>query len=632
MALHKSFSNRLINRIILIVFTVFIIMNIGLSLVLGGILFKEATKTAENALTASINAIENNLDNIESLTQNYAVLAADHINDTSYLKTLSNELVKQNPHIYGSAIVLADDISHKNVFFAPYYYKDSTNTIKLERMEAQPNYWTSDWYSHPIQSGEASWSEPYFDEGGGNFWMTTYSYPIKNKHGKVIGLIFSDASLDWLKKETSKIQPYEHCITTIISKEGFFIATNEMFQGDCRYMMDAAQKTGNKKIIELTNLMQSGKTGSILFSQNGEHYNTVYGPFKNGWSMGITCGYTEIFADMYVLYETLLFDTILALLIIFFVCKKHIRQITQPLTEFSISAMNMAKGNFKARLPKIKSEDELLRLHNSLNYMQQTIGTYITELKTTTRNNERMESELNIARNIQLAMLPKDFPKTEHCNVHALMVPAKEVGGDLYDFIIINDYLYFSIGDVSGKGVPASLLMAIILSVQRFLYKFDFPMKKRIELINQSMSRNNDTGMFCTFFAARINLKTKKMEYCNAGHNAIIVIPPDPQEKPYFHNANANLALGLFGDFEYVDQTMDLAPGTRLVLYTDGVDEAETIKKEQFGDDRLLEVVSTNEFRQLDTEGMVNAIYTSVKDFTRNIEANDDITLLVVEI
>lgn len=122
------------------------------------------------------------------------------------------------------------------------------------------------------------------------------------------------------------------------------------------------------------------------------------------------------------------------------------------------------------------------------------------------------------------------------------------------------------------------------------------------------------------------------MEYCNAGHNPIIIIPADPQEKPFYHKAKPNIAIGLFEDFTYEDEYIELAPGTRLILYTDGVTEAETRKKALYGEERLLDLISTNEFRQLDPEKMVKAIYADVKDFTNNIEANDDITLLVVEI
>ena len=138
---------------------------------------------------------------------------------------------------------------------------------------------------------------------------------------------------------------------------------------------------------------------------------------------------------------------VVALIVLLFLCRKEIRSMTRPITELSVSALNMGKGNFKAQLPEITSKDEMLRLRNSFVYMQNSISDYIGELKTTRNDNERMESELNVARTIQMGMLNTNFPS----QLHALLIPAKEVGGDLYDFILKDDVLHFAVGDVSGK-------------------------------------------------------------------------------------------------------------------------------------------------------------------------------------
>ena len=171
-----------------------------------------------------------------------------------------------------------------------------------------------------------------------------------------------------------------------------------------------------------------------------------------------------------VLGSNLVIVGVVALLILYFLCRKEIRRMTRPITELSVSALNMGKGNFKAQLPEITSKDEMLRLRNSFVYMQNSISDYISELKTTRNDNERMESELNVARTIQMGMLNTNFPP----QLHALLIPAKEVGGDLYDFIRKGDLLHFAVGDVSGKGVPASLVMSITraMSLLRLLMLF----------------------------------------------------------------------------------------------------------------------------------------------------------------
>lgn len=632
MVFQKSLSTKLIIKIVIIVSILSVFTLICVSFAMRAVITKEAIKSAENAIQASVTDIEKDLDNVENITLNYACLAVEHPDNTSFWKDITVKMVSNNPYIFGCTIARVVKDAKGSGKFSPYSHQVPGGQILQHNLEDKYNYWDSEWYTIPLTTGKAVWSEPYFDDGGGDCWMSTYSYPVKDSLGNIFAIITADISLEWIKIRTEKIRPYENSFATMISKDGYFLSQNADSPQNTKTVADLTKMMNNKDITRLTQEMMAGKSGNIIFFKDGKRYISVYSPLKNGWSISITTEYADIISDIKKMNLFLLFIGIIGLVIMIIVCKRTIMHITLPLTEFSVSAMNMAKGNFKAQLPEVKSEDEMLRLHNSLEYMQKTINTYITELRTTTSNNERMESELYIARAIQLGMLPKDFPDSDQCHVHAMMVPAKEVGGDLYDFTIDKGYLYFTVGDVSGKGVPASLFMAIILSSLRFLYKFDFSMKERIELINQNMSHKNETGMFCTFFSARINLTTKKMEYCNAGHNSIIIIPADPKEKPYYHNASPNLALGLIEDFCYEEESLNLSPGTRLLLYTDGVDEAETIKKEQFGDDRLLEVVSSDEFRRLDVRGMVNAIYTTVKKFTSNIEANDDITLLVVEI
>jgi len=309
------------------------------------------------------------------------------------------------------------------------------------------------------------------------------------------------------------------------------------------------------------------------------------------------------------------------LVVLFFVCRRMMRHFTRPVTELSVSAMNMAKGNFKAKLPEIKSQDEMRRLHDSFLYMQNSITDYIDQLKTTRSENERMESELNVARAIQMGMLSTDFPP----RIYALLNPAREVGGDLYDFIRIGDCLHFAIGDVSGKGVPASLMMAITRASLHFMASLDLTLNESLSRINNNVAESNSKNMFVTLFVARIDLKTLRMDYCNAGHNHLLVLPPE--EEPYFLKAKSNLAVGLFENFPYEAESLDLKPGTRLIAYTDGVTEAENAALEQYGDERLLQEARRID-RNMDNKAAVDQIYRSVLAFANGNAQNDDITIM----
>ena len=316
---------------------------------------------------------------------------------------------------------------------------------------------------------------------------------------------------------------------------------------------------------------------------------------------------------------------VLGLVLIFFFCRRLIRYMTRPITELSVSAMNMAKGNFRAKLPQIDSKDEMRRLHDSFLYMQNSITDYIRQLKMTKSDNERMESELNVARTIQMGMLNTDFPP----HLYALLKPAKEVGGDLYDFICEDDVLHIAVGDVSGKGVPASLVMSITRAMIHFVGTLDLPLNESARRINNSVADSSSHDMFVTIFMARIDLHTLRMTYCNAGHNPLLILPPDGE--PYFLPVKSNLAAGLIQDFPYESESIDLQPGTRLLAYTDGVTEAENDSLELFGEERLLEVVKQID-ADSDEQAVVEHIYRAVKDFAGHHPQNDDITIMTLKL
>ena len=243
---------------------------------------------------------------------------------------------------------------------------------------------------------------------------------------------------------------------------------------------------------------------------------------------------------------------------------------------------------------------------------------------------ELMESDIILARKIQMGMLRKDYPPY----IYALLEHAREVGGDLYGFHQKGDQLYFSIGDVSGKGVPASLVMAITSAILRFVVELDMPLDETLVRINNSFAATNRTGMFATLFVARIDLKTGHMDYCNAGHNSILIIPPDAA--PYFLKSKPNIAIGMFENFAYEAEQFDIKPNTRLVAYTDGVTEAERSDLSQYGNGRLMawakNLVETGQSTSLQEKDIVESLYASVKTFVNGNAQNDDITIASIKL
>lgn len=629
----RSFSTRLSLNVLLVVSIMFAVslFTVAVSFhMLGG---KAATKSAANVLRASKSDIEKSLNSVECAVQNTAWHAEEHFDESDYLYHVTEKLVSENPFIIGSTVAFDTNQFPGHFSYSPYSYSDPVSgVLKHKQLGESYNYFESDWFRICERTGAANWSEPYFDEGGADCLMTTYSFPIRNAEGQVIAVITADVSLDWFAQKVASIRPYEHSFTALVSKNGQFLSRSNHFDLSKLDAMGLAKQLKDPRVEEMTRRMLQGEEGTVVFRDHLRRGFSVFGQLDNGWKLMITCQYRDVLKSVTRMNLVLLLIGIVGLLLLFIICHRIIRHLTQPLTEFSVSAMSMAKGNFQAQLPEITTKDELLKLNNSFKYLQQSITTYIRELRLTTSANQRMESELNIAQAIQQGMLPQRFPDHDRFSIYAMLTPAKEVGGDLYDFVLKDDTLYFVVGDVSGKGVPAALVMAITQASCRFFFKMGIPMDKIVGNLNSSVAEGNETGMFATLFAGSVNLKTFEMDFCNAGHNHIIVLPAQPGEAAYFLNAKPNLAIGLFPDFPYEKEQLALAPGTTLVLYTDGVTEAETFGKEQFGDDRLLQVTSTDEFRKMTTQQKVESIYEAVKTFTADNEQNDDITLLVVTI
>ena len=239
---------------------------------------------------------------------------------------------------------------------------------------------------------------------------------------------------------------------------------------------------------------------------------------------------------------------------------------------------------------------------------------------------ERMQSELQVASAIQMSMVPKIFPPFPHrddLDMSASLVPAKEVGGDLYDFFIRDEKLHFCVGDVSGKGVPASLLMAVTRTQSRTLAThYDSP-SQIVTHINDGMSDLNDNNnMFVTFFCGVLDMKTGVLKYCNAGHNAPYILTDAIREL----DVKSNLPLGILEGMVYEEQEVTLHYDDALFLFTDGLNEAENASFDQFGDERIRAVLHTRR----DAEHHLKAMQNAVAEFRGEAEQNDDLTMLFI--
>ncbi|HSF59020.1 MAG TPA: SpoIIE family protein phosphatase [Candidatus Binatia bacterium] len=304
------------------------------------------------------------------------------------------------------------------------------------------------------------------------------------------------------------------------------------------------------------------------------------------------------------------------------------RTISRPIADLIEMTRRIAGGDFTQRIDT-RAKNEIGALAASFNGMTRRLAESIEHLKETTAAKERIESELKIAHEIQMSMVPKifpPFPDRSEFDIFATLVPAKEVGGDLYDFFFLDDdHLCFAVGDVSGKGVPASLFMAVTKTLFKATSTNGGTPGEILTRLNTEICRDNESCMFVTLFCAILNIRTGQVDYCNGGHNL-----------PYYlHQSGVSplentggRALGLVEHSPYASGRMVLRPGEALLLYTDGVTEAMDSRQRLYSDQRLAEFLASN--RGSSPRQITSDLVSDVRSFAGAAPQSDDITVLAL--
>ena len=625
----KSFAQRLSLIVIVLISVLFVGVLAIAAQTCRHLIADEATKSATNLLDATIADVEKELHSAAVATANTAWMVEGHEDDDAYLLHLTRKLVESNDHIVGSAVAFVADYHKGRHYYAPYTWMDEeTDEVKHTHLGSDMyDYFLMDWFQIPYLTKKACWTEPYYDEGGGEQWICTYSRPIFDKDGKLYAVITADVSLEWLSRKFDAIHPYTDSFTILISRNGSFVSAPDRSWLRGATIFSVAADKEDERAWNTALDMVAGLKGCAQFEQDGKAFFSVYGPLSNGWSAAIICPYSSVLARTTEMNLVVVVLAVAGLFGLFLLCRASIERAASPLRKFSESAMSIAKGNFNTKLPDIQSEDEIKQLRDSFDYMQGSLTQYIQDLKTTTAGKQRLESELNIAHDIQMQMLPKNFADITLADVYATIHPAKEVGGDLYDVTYRGEMLYFAVGDVSGKGVSAALIMAITRSSLRFVGGHGIDLAEMAGKINRSLSENNESGMFVTLLLSRYNTETRMLHYCNAGHNPPVVIPRNGE--PYFLPLIPNLVVGVMDDFEFEMQSRQMEEGDTIVMYTDGVTEAEDPDKNQYGEARLMAWARTVT-PEMSAREATDRLSADLKRFTRGNEQNDDITILII--
>ncbi len=602
----------------------------------------EAEKNAFAQMDIISLRIELILKSVEAAVDNIAVDVVEELSapqpDAQRLYDITRTLVHENDFVVGSIISLPKyAISPEQCYFAAYSAKSlTTDSITTSQVgNDEYDYTTMEWYRVPHLRDCPYWSDPYFDKGAGNIIMCTYSKPLKGADGEFLGVLTADLPLYWLSDRVNEIKPYPSSYNIMVGKNGSYIVHTDSNRILRETIFSATGVMSDTTARHIGREMVAGNRGSVTFDNDGTKSLALYTPIPTtGWSLAMVCPYHDIYRGTHNMAIVLIVTLLAALLFIFLVLNFVIGRMTRPLRAFNYSARRIAAGDFQAPLPRIKSRDEMMQLRDSFRFMQTSLTDYIHRLKETTSAKERIESELSIAREIQMSMIPKSFPPfpdRKDIDIYAFMQPAKEVGGDLYDFLLDGDKVYFIIGDVSGKGVPAALFMSVARSIFRSIATSKGSPSAILHAMNNAMCDGNDANMFVTLFVGVADLATNKMTYSNAGHNPPIFMYNVDSIRFVDVSKCSGIPVGVFENYPYTEKTMSVAPGDRLLLYTDGLTEAENKDGELYGEERLMATLSRKDFASMGVRDLLESLYADAEAHVAEAPQSDDLTLMVME-
>jgi sigma-B regulation protein RsbU (phosphoserine phosphatase) len=359
-------------------------------------------------------------------------------------------------------------------------------------------------------------------------------------------------------------------------------------------------------------------------------YGFFYTSHSLGWKLGVIVPFEEIHREVRSFVFKILFALLLALLLLSVLTLIGLQRfVVRPLKNLNEGTKIIGRGDLDYEI-EIESRDEIGNLAISFNTMTKELKKYIKHLAETTAASERIESELKIAHDIQMGILPKEFLSYQgeyDVDIYALIEPARQVGGDLYDFFYLNeDQLCFAIGDVSGKGVPAAVFMTAVKTLIKATAKTIDKPSTILRIVNEEISKGNDYATFVTVFLGLLNVRTGVISYINAGHNPPLILRRNKNAE--FLTGSRNMALGIDENFYFKHDNVILKPGEGIFLYTDGVTEAFNLKGELFSSERLQKNIL--KYQKNSSKKLAIKILKNIQSFSIGVPQSDDITILSI--
>ncbi len=588
-----------------------------------------ATEILENT-TLRVNAI---LERVEVATNNTDWLINRHLDGPDSMFVYTRRILENNPDLNGCSIAFEPNFfKQKGRYFSAYSFNDNGKILTTQEGNEHYEYFYMDWYQLCKLLDRPVWTEPFLDYNPVDIYskdmIASYCKPIKDGNGKYVGTISVDLSLNWLSNTISAVKPYPNSYSIMIGQGGTFFVHPDSTKLFYQTIFTETLEHEDTSLTALGHAMQRGEEGMRQLVFDGQECYVFYKPLSTtGWSVAIVCPESDIFGSFNRLRSAVTIAVLAGLLFLLLVSIRIITRELKPLRQLADQARIIAKGNFDEVLPKSKRIDEIGQLSQSFSDMQHSLAGYIEELKQTTAQKASIESELKVASDIQMSMVPRifpAFPNRPDIDLYASMTPAKEVGGDLYDFFVQDERLYFCVGDVSGKGIPASLFMAVTRNLFRIVAQQGHSPKEIATQINHILSHDNEQNMFVTMFIGCADLRTGRLDYCNCGHNAPLI---DGQFMKFQYT---NCPIGIMEEMEFCGESIDDIRGRQMLIYTDGLNEAENPQKQLFGDQRLQELMEKS--LSLNSEQVIDMLQEAVELHRNGAAPNDDLTLLCLKL
>ena len=497
------------------------------------------------------------------------------------LFAVTRRIVEENPNFAGCCIAMVPNYyPEKGRIFEPYTLRRGELIETVQLASEEHDYSKNKNFILAAKNDSSFWSEPYHDEDDPKVTLITYTFPIYDAYGDMAAIVGVDLSTEWIGKLLNSRHMFPSSYNLLLSGEGRLIyrPDGEIKHKDVDQIMGLVNDSTAKHTVSA-----SGRVTIFSFVDWEDHAKGsvfYYTPKSiSPWRIAVVNYDDEVFGPLKKMRQINLLLTLAGLLILAFLIQRSAKSIN--------------------------------KLHQA------------------NLEREHIDSELNIARNIQMSMVPKSDATAirDDCNIVGLLEPARMVGGDLYDHFIRDEKLYFCIGDVSGKGVPAALVMAVAHTLFRSISAHESNPARIMQALNETSCQRNEQNMFVTMFIGVLDLPTGRLRYCNAGHDKPFVIGEETKQLP----AKPHLPLGVMDNMIYTTQETMLLSGESLFLYTDGLTEAMNESHEQFGLKRVEKGLQDCIGNKPNVaEKIIRTMTNRVNAFVDGAEQSDDLTMLAI--